>query len=125
MKQTDRVLFASLCPPPLPCRHYHHHHCVPHQAVCELLSTAGGELEKGVKSKARLDAAFKHLERMSNAAKAYPARIRFVMKDLLELRAQHWVARRETFTVRRRRRRVVALLQCGGWLPACLLACLL
>jgi hypothetical protein len=69
--------------------------------VCEVLSTAGAQLERHEgRSKARLEAAFRQLERMSNATKAYPSRIRFVMKDVLELRVQHWVARRETFTVR-------------------------
>lgn len=75
---------------------------LPVQAVCELLAIAGAELEKGAKGKARLDAAFRQVERMSNATKAYASRIRFVMKDVLELRHQHWVARRETFTVRSR-----------------------
>ena len=66
----------------------------PPQAVCEVLSTAGAQLERHEgRSKARLEAAFRQLERMSNATKAYPSRIRFVMKDVLELRVQHWVAR--------------------------------
>lgn len=82
--------------------------------MCELLSIAGAELEKSAKGKPRLEAAFRQLDRMSNATRSYPARIRFVIKDVLELRAQHWVARREVFTVsalhpcvagRRRRRR--------------------
>ncbi|KAI3428363.1 hypothetical protein D9Q98_006743 [Chlorella vulgaris] len=71
------------------------------EAVCELLAIAGAELEKGAKGKARLDAAFRQVERMSNATKAYASRIRFVMKDVLELRHQHWVARRETFTAKK------------------------
>jgi hypothetical protein len=70
------------------------------QAVCELLSTAGAELERTAKGKARLDAAFRQLERLAGNSRVYPARIRFVVRDLLELRAQRWVARRETFTVR-------------------------
>lgn len=40
-----------------------------HQAVCELLSTAGAKLEGSPKGKARLDAAFRQLERLSNASK--------------------------------------------------------
>ena len=69
--------------------------------MCELLSIAGANLERSAKGKPRLDAAFRQLERMSGATRAYAARIRFVMRDVLDLRAQHWVARRETFTVRR------------------------
>jgi hypothetical protein len=90
------VLLHTVCPlpasTPLP------------QAVCELLSIAGAELEKSAKGKARLEAAFRQLERLAGASRVYAARIRFVVRDVLELRAQHWVARRETFTVRGRRR---------------------
>ncbi|KAL4445443.1 hypothetical protein ABPG77_011268, partial [Micractinium sp. CCAP 211/92] len=71
------------------------------EAVCELLSIAGAELEKSAKGKPRLEAAFRQLDRMSNAMRSYPARIRFVIKDVLELRAQHWVARREVFTAKK------------------------
>lgn len=39
------------------------------QAVCELLSTAGAKLESSPKGKARLDVAFRQLERLSNASK--------------------------------------------------------
>jgi translation initiation factor 4G len=45
-----------------------------------------------------MDAAFNHLTRLTNS-KNYAPRVRFVIRDLLELRAQHWVSRRETFTV--------------------------
>lgn len=65
-----------------------------------MLTTAGGSLEKNPKSKPRLDAAFAKLARLAANAKVYPARIRFVMRDVLDLRSQHWVARREVFTVR-------------------------
>lgn len=78
--------------------------------MCELLSIAGAHLERSAKGKPRLEAAFRQLARMSGATKAYPARIRFVMRDVLELRAQHWVARRETFTVRRPRPRAAGRL---------------
>lgn len=74
--------------------------------MCEVLATAGAKLEQSEKSKARLNAAFRQLERMSGNTKVYPSRIRFVMRDVMETRAQHWVARRETFTVR---------MQVAGW----------
>lgn len=39
------------------------------------------------------------LSHPSHTPQLYASRIRFVVKDVLELRAQHWVARREVFTV--------------------------
>lgn len=71
------------------------------EAACELVSTAGASLEVNARSKARLDAAFTHLGRLSTNTKAYPSRIRFVIRDLIDLRSQHWVARRETFTAKK------------------------
>lgn len=65
------------------------------------MGITGATLEKTPKSKVRLDAAFAHLTRLSNNAKVYSSRVRFVIKDLIDQRAQNWVARRETFTVRR------------------------
>ena len=71
------------------------------EAVCELLSIAGGSLESSVKSTGRLNAAFEKLTKMS-ASKTYANRIRFVIKDLLELRSQHWVnTRREAYTAKK------------------------
>lgn len=69
------------------------------EAACELLGVAGEALEKTPKSKARLDTAFAHLTRLSTAVRLYPSRVRFVIKDLIDQRAQNWVARREVFTV--------------------------
>ncbi len=71
------------------------------EAGCELLSSAGEALEGVPRARARLDAAFAHLARLGAAAKAYPPRVRFVVRDTIELRAQHWVARRETFTAKK------------------------
>ncbi|GAB4821712.1 hypothetical protein N2152v2_008758 [Parachlorella kessleri] len=70
------------------------------EAVCEMLSTAGASLEKNSKSKPRLDAAFAKLGKLAGS-KTYPSRIRFVIRDVLDLRAQHWVARREVFTAKK------------------------
>lgn len=71
------------------------------EAACELVATAGAALEVNARSKARLDAAFTHLARLSTNTKVYPSRIRFVIRDLIDLRSQHWVARRETFTAKK------------------------
>ncbi|KAL6776186.1 EIF4G1 [Auxenochlorella protothecoides x Auxenochlorella symbiontica] len=70
------------------------------EAVCELLSTAGAALEAGAKSRPRLDAAFATLSKLANA-RGYPSRIRFVIRDVIELRTQHWVPRREAFTAKK------------------------
>ena len=70
------------------------------EAACEFVATAGASLEANARSKARLDAAFAHLNRLTSA-KGYAPRIRFVIRDLMDLRTQHWVARRETFTAKK------------------------
>lgn len=72
----------------------------PLEAACEMLTIAGATLDGHERSKPRLEAAFAHLNRLSNS-KTYPTRIRFVVKDVLDLRAQHWVNRRETFTAKK------------------------
>lgn len=70
------------------------------EAVCELLSIAGSDLEKTPKSKNRLDAIFNKLTKMSTS-KTYPARIKFVIRDVLDLHSQNWVARREAITAKK------------------------
>jgi translation initiation factor 4G len=70
------------------------------EAVCELLTTAGASLEANSHSKPRLDAAFTQLAKLA-ASKSLPPRVRFVIRDLIDLRSQHWVARRETFTAKK------------------------
>jgi translation initiation factor 4G len=70
------------------------------EAACEVVTTAGATLEENTRSKARLDAAFAHLGKLANS-KTYAPRIRFVIRDVIDLRSQHWVARRETFTAKK------------------------
>lgn len=70
------------------------------EAACEVIATAGDALESNPRSKARLDSVFGQLNRLANS-KGYAPRIRFVIRDVVELRAQHWVARRETFTAKK------------------------
>lgn len=64
------------------------------EATCEMLKIAGAALDSNARSKSRLEAAFSHLSRLSNS-KVYPTRTRFVVKDVLDLRSQHWVNIRE------------------------------
>ena len=70
------------------------------EAACEVVATAGAALEETPRSKARLDAVFAQLAKLA-AAKGYAPRIRFVIRDVIDLRSQHWVARRETFTAKK------------------------
>lgn len=70
------------------------------EAACELVTVAGAALEANAKSKARMDAIFNHLARLANAT-SYIPRIRFVVKDVIELRSQNWVARKETYTAKK------------------------
>lgn len=75
---------------------------LPLQSACEILSTAGAKLcksDKGETSK-KVDKVFKELERLG-AEKVLPSRIRFVIRDVLELKRSGWVPRREVFTARK------------------------
>lgn len=71
------------------------------EAVCELLTTAGGALERNEKAKPRLDAAFTTLQRLAGNTRLYPSRVRFLIRDVVELRTQRWVPRREAFTAKK------------------------
>jgi translation initiation factor 4G len=70
------------------------------EAACEVIATAGAALEETARSKTRLDNIFTQLGRLSNS-RGYAPRIRFVIRDVIDLRSQHWVARRETFTAKK------------------------
>jgi translation initiation factor 4G len=70
------------------------------EAACEVLTVAGAALEENARSKAKLEAAFVHLARLTGS-KTYSSRVRFVVKDVIDLRSQHWVNRRESFTARK------------------------
>ena len=72
------------------------------EAACELLTVAGAKLDSAPKIKARVDKAFLQFARVAGKERVYPARVRFLVRDVIELRTQHWVARREAFTVRGR-----------------------
>ena len=70
------------------------------EAACELVAIAGEKLEASPRSKTRLDAIFEHFKRLANSS-SYAPRIRFVVKDVVDLRSQNWVARRETYTAKK------------------------
>jgi len=70
------------------------------EAACEVIGTAGAALEETTRSKTRLDNIFTQLGRLASS-RGYAPRIRFVIRDVIDLRSQHWVARRETFTAKK------------------------
>ncbi len=69
------------------------------QALCEMLTIAGKRLDEVTKKRPQVDGYFTALEKLSRSGKL-PARIRFLLRDLLDLRANKWIPRREKIQVR-------------------------
>ena len=65
-----------------------------HEALCTLFTTIGYTINQG-KTRPYIDMCFKKIEEMSNDKKNLGSRSRFMYKDLIELRHNNWVARRE------------------------------
>lgn len=65
------------------------------QAVCEMLTITGKDLES---DKKELDGYFATLDRWSKSNKL-PSRTRFMVRDVLDLRRSRWVPRREALQV--------------------------
>jgi len=65
-----------------------------HEALCKLFTTIGSTFDQG-KTRPYVDIYFKKIEEMSNDKKNLSSRSRFMYKDLIELRHNNWVARRE------------------------------
>ncbi|XP_064178283.1 eukaryotic translation initiation factor 4 gamma 1-like [Anguilla rostrata] len=63
------------------------------ECLCCLLSTSGKTLDYN-KSKPHMDQCFKQMEEIVKGKKTTP-RIRFLLQDILELRQNNWVPRRE------------------------------
>lgn len=72
------------------------------QAACEMITTAGGRLSKSERQETRkkLDDVMRRLELLTQD-KAMAARIRFVIKDVADLKRSNWVPRREVFTAKK------------------------
>eukprot|EP00250_Pteridium_aquilinum_P011831 c20336_g1_i2 orf=506-3106(+) len=64
------------------------------EALCQLLATVGKELEESNKSTRPLELYFSHLKEYS-ASSRLPSRIRFLILNTIDLRANKWVPRRE------------------------------
>lgn len=63
-----------------------------------MFTTAGKKLEETSNKPARVDNYLKAMEKMSKADAIAP-RIRFLIRDVLDLRRMKWVPRRETLKV--------------------------
>ena len=69
-----------------------------HEAVCKLFSTIGRAIDQG-KTKPYIDIYFEKIATLSNDKKL-GSRPRFMYKDLIDLRRNRWVARREEETAK-------------------------
>lgn len=68
------------------------------QALCEMLTIAGKKLDESSKVKDKVNGYFKTMDKLGNEKKLAP-RIRFLIRDVLDLRRMKWVPRRETLKV--------------------------
>lgn len=64
------------------------------EALCHLFTTVGKQLEESAKSKVAFDTYFSRLREIGNSKLLAP-RIRFMVRDILDLRSNRWVPRRE------------------------------
>lgn len=64
------------------------------EALCHLFTTVGKQLEESAKSKMAFDTYFARLREIGNSKLLAP-RIRFMVRDILDLRSNRWIPRRE------------------------------
>lgn len=64
------------------------------EALCHLFTTVGKQLEESAKSKMAFDTYFSRLKAIGES-RALPSRIRFMVRDILDMRSNKWVPRRE------------------------------
>ena len=70
-----------------------------HEALCKLFHTIGNTVDQG-KTRPYIDIYFKKIEELSSDKKNLSSRSRFMYKDLIDLRRNRWVARREEETAK-------------------------
>lgn len=72
------------------------------EAVCEMLTIAGGPLAQSPAADARkqLDGFMARLQRLSDE-RALTPRTRFLIRDVLDMKKTNWTPRRETFTAKK------------------------
>lgn len=64
------------------------------EAICQFFNTIGKQLDENLKSKRINDMYFKRLQDLSRNPQLAP-RLRFMVRDVIDLRANDWVPRRE------------------------------
>lgn len=70
------------------------------QAVCEVLKLCGKQLDVSPKSSTKVESYVKHLEAIARD-RNLPSRVRFLIRDIVELRRSAWVPRREAVQARK------------------------
>jgi len=64
------------------------------EAICQFFNTIGKQLDESQKSRRISDVYFSRLKELSTNPQLAP-RLRFMIRDILDLRANNWVPRRE------------------------------
>lgn len=64
------------------------------EAICQFFNTIGKQLDESPKSRRINDLYFSRLKELSTNPQLVP-RLRFMLRDVLDLRANNWVPRRE------------------------------
>lgn len=64
------------------------------EAICQFFNTIGKQLDEGPKSRRINDIYFSRLKELTTNPQLAP-RLRFMVRDVLDLRANNWVPRRE------------------------------
>ncbi|XP_056176787.1 eukaryotic translation initiation factor isoform X2 [Syzygium oleosum] len=64
------------------------------EAICQFFNTIGKQLDEAVKSRRINDLYFSRLKELTSNTQLAP-RLRFMVKDVLDMRANNWVPRRE------------------------------
>ncbi|KAG6510261.1 eukaryotic translation initiation factor-like [Zingiber officinale] len=64
------------------------------EAICQLFNTIGKQLDESTKSRRFNDAYFNHLKELTRNPQL-AQRLRFMVRDVLDLRSNNWVPRRE------------------------------
>ena len=69
------------------------------EAICQFFNTIGKQLEENQKSRRINDMYFSRLKELSTNPQLAP-RLRFMVRDILDLRSNNWVHRREEVGIR-------------------------
>jgi translation initiation factor 4G len=64
------------------------------EALCQFFNTVGKQLEENPKSRPIIDSYFASMKQLTNT-QSLASRMRFMVRDVLDLRANKWIPRRE------------------------------